>query len=99
MTDDGQGGGQGPEPALPPTPGEQAIPPPDAAASTPAPSSPHGPPLAPPTHPSTFPSQDAATIRMMPTYHEAPAVAAAPGGERRIGKYIVKRELGRGGMG
>ena len=105
MTDDGQGGGQGPEPALPPTPGEQAIPPPDviqqpaSAASTPAPSSPHGPPLAPPTHPSTFPSQDAATIRMMPTYHEAPAVAAAPGGERRIGKYIVKRELGRGGMG
>jgi serine/threonine protein kinase len=29
----------------------------------------------------------------------APAPPAAPGAERRIGKYIVKRELGRGGMG
>jgi serine/threonine protein kinase len=35
-------------------------------------------------------------MRLIPT---APPVPAAPGAERRIGKYIVKRELGRGGMG
>jgi serine/threonine-protein kinase len=48
--------------------------------------------------PSTFPGQDAATMRMMPTY-QTPTVAPSPTGERHIGKYIVKRELGRGGMG
>jgi serine/threonine protein kinase len=44
-------------------------------------------------------------MRVMPTYnpvqqHAAPAPAIpVPAGERHIGKYIVKRELGRGGMG
>ena len=45
-------------------------------------------------------------MRVMPTYNPVPAQPAAPpphpavpAGERRIGKYIVKRELGRGGMG
>ncbi len=44
-------------------------------------------------------------MRVMPTYHpNQPPVAsvqaaAAPTAERHIGKYIVKRELGRGGMG
>jgi serine/threonine-protein kinase len=46
-------------------------------------------------------------MRMMPTYNPVPATPApppaqpapAPAGERHIGKYIVKRELGRGGMG
>jgi eukaryotic-like serine/threonine-protein kinase len=36
---------------------------------------------------------------MMPVFTDPPAAPAAPGGERRIGKYIIKRELGRGGMG
>jgi serine/threonine-protein kinase len=45
-------------------------------------------------------------MRVMPTYNPVPPAAApapvqhaAPTGERHIGKYIVKRELGRGGMG
>ena len=37
-------------------------------------------------------------MRMMPTY-QTPGIAPSPTGERHIGKYIVKRELGRGGMG
>jgi serine/threonine-protein kinase len=45
--------------------------------------------------PSTFPGQDAATMKLIPTM---PPPAAQPV-ERRIGKYIIKRELGRGGMG
>jgi eukaryotic-like serine/threonine-protein kinase len=56
--------------------------------------------------PSSFPGADSATMRVMPTYNPVPAAAApaphpapTPAGERRIGKYIVKRELGRGGMG
>jgi serine/threonine protein kinase len=107
MTDDGQGGGKGPEPALPPTPGEQEIPPPEmiqqpasTTSSPPPPISSYGPPLEPPpSTQSTFPGQDAATMRMMPVLSDPPAPVTEPGGERRIGKYIVKRELGRGGMG
>ncbi len=37
-------------------------------------------------------------MRIMPVFSNSEA-APAPVGERRIGKYIVKRELGRGGMG
>jgi serine/threonine-protein kinase len=48
---------------------------------------------------STFPGQDAATMRLMPVYSDTPTTPPAPAGARRIGKYIVKRELGRGGMG
>src|SRR5258708_4576689 len=99
MTDDGQGGGNRPAPALPPTPGEQRAPPPDVIqqappAAAPTPASP------PPMPPSTFPGQDAATMRLMPVFSETPTAppSGAPG-ERRIGKYIIKRELGRGGMG
>jgi len=96
MTDDGQGGGNGPDPALPPTPGEQAIPPPEVI-----PQAPSSVASTPPDPASTFPGQDAATMRMMPVYSETPTTPppASPGAERRIGKYIVKRELGRGGMG
>jgi len=56
--------------------------------------------------PSSFPGADSATMRVMPTYNPVPAAppppprpAPTPPGERHIGKYIVKRELGRGGMG
>ena len=38
-------------------------------------------------------------MRLMPVYSETPTTPPAPSGERHIGKYIVKRELGRGGMG
>jgi len=41
-------------------------------------------------------------MRLIPVPHiasPAPAAAAPQPAERRIGKYIVKRELGRGGMG
>jgi serine/threonine-protein kinase len=99
MTDDGLGGGNRPDPVLPPTPGEQPVPPPDLIRQPPASAAapPPGPPAIPP---STFPSQDAATMRLMPVFSETPTTppAGAPG-ERRIGKYIIKRELGRGGMG
>ncbi len=57
--------------------------------------------------PSSFPGADSQTMRIMPTYNPVPAAppapqahpAPVPAGERHIGKYIVKRELGRGGMG
>src|SRR5439155_895649 len=46
-----------------------------------------------------FPGQDAATMRLMPTLPK-PGVTPPPSmAERHIGKYVVKRELGRGGMG
>ena len=38
-------------------------------------------------------------MRLLPAYPSTPTAVPAQGGERRIGKYIVKRELGRGGMG
>jgi serine/threonine protein kinase len=43
-----------------------------------------------------MPSQDSATMRLIPV---PPPGGEPHTGERRIGKYIVKRELGRGGMG
>src|SRR5579859_3782977 len=99
MTDDGQGGGKGPDPVLPPTPGEQQVPPPEVIHQPPS-SAASTPPESPPTPPSTLPGQDAATMRLMPVFTETPSAPSAdPPGERRIGKYIVKRELGRGGMG
>src|SRR5579863_5925645 len=110
MTDDGQGVGRPPAGGAPPTPGEQQVaptppapPPPPASAAPPPP--PPGP-AAGPIPPSSFPGADSATMRVMPTYNPVPAApappahpAAVPAGERHIGKYIVKRELGRGGMG
>src|SRR5712692_3097680 len=66
-----------------------------------APAEPHlDPPPAPPLVPDVAP-----TMRLIPV-HPPPPPALAPVtppptemGERRIGKYLVKRELGRGGMG
>src|SRR5262252_136601 len=102
MTDSGQGGGRAPESGAPPTPGEQqAAParPPAAPAGAPPPGPPPGT-----IPPSTFPGQDSATMRVMPTYNPAPPAPPPPPhpspattGERHIGKYVVKRELGRGG--
>src|SRR5947199_9092997 len=102
MTDAGQGGGRQPGQGLPPTPGDPADTP--KAVSPALPLGPEGVPppppasIPPPAMP-TFPGQDAATMRMMPTYHETPAVAPSPTGERRIGKYISNRELGRRRLG
>jgi len=79
--------------------------PPDSESSVP----PWAPPPEPPEHqrPATPPSPDlAATMRLIPvpppTTPPPSYVAAAPPpltGERYIGKYRVKGELGRGGMG
>lgn len=62
------------------------------------------PPTVPPPAPPPDPYAVDATMRLIPVPDftvpapaAAPVPAAAP--ERRIGKYIVKRELGRGGMG
>jgi len=91
MTDSGQEGEKGPGQAVPPTPGEQPAQPPQVIEQ---------PASAAPAQPaSTFPGQDSATMRIMPTYPAASQPAAGAGEGRRIGKYIVKRELGRGGMG
>src|SRR6266704_6543981 len=69
---------------------------------------PPGEPLAPPApqppgaHPpaaSTFPGQDAVTMRLMPVLPKPGVTPPAGMAERHIGKYVVKRELGRGGMG
>jgi eukaryotic-like serine/threonine-protein kinase len=67
------------------------------------------PPTVPPPTPPPDPYAVDATMRLIPvpnfsvpTAAPAPTPAPAPQApqtERRIGKYIVKRELGRGGMG
>jgi len=67
------------------------------------------PPTVPPPTPPPDPYAVDATMRLIPVPNfvvpvpaPAPAPAPAPQApqpERRIGKYIVKRELGRGGMG
>jgi len=74
--------------ARPPTPG---VPPA-------SPGQPHQPP---PSQPgvSSFPSADAATMRMIPIPPNLGVTPPHGMAERRIGKYVVKRELGRGGMG
>src|SRR4029077_17201270 len=67
------------------------------------------PPTVPPPTPPPDPYAVDATMRLIPVPNfgapsSAPAPTPAPASqasatERRIGKYIVKRELGRGGMG
>src|SRR5579859_3328697 len=89
MTEGGQPGGDGGRDGtnVPPTPGEPPIPPAQQ------------PPAQSPPPASSFPGQDAATMRLMPTLPK-PGVTTPPSmAERHIGKYVVKRELGRGGMG
>jgi serine/threonine protein kinase len=81
-----------------------ATPPPPAWAPPTPPASPSQPVSAAPPPPAPPAAVDA-TMRMIPipripTAEAPPApTPAVPPGERRIGKYIVKRELGRGGMG
>src|SRR5712691_4115328 len=89
MTEGGQSGGDGGRDGrnVPPTPGEPMTPP------APQPPSPN-PPAA-----GSFPGQDAATMRLMPTLPKTGVTPPAGMAERHIGKYVVKRELGRGGMG
>src|SRR4030088_954164 len=114
MADHGQGGGEPQNRNLPPTPGEQPVVPVGPPAPPPPPPD-TPPPAAPVTSPpvsqvqpataSTFPGQEAATMRLIPVptppapTPDSPTPSNPPGAERRIGKYIVKRELGRGGMG
>jgi len=89
MTEGGPSGGDGSRDGgnIPPTPGEHPIGP---AQQAPAPAQQPA---------STFPGQDAATMRLIPTMPK-PGVTPPPSmAERHIGKYVVKRELGRGGMG
>ena len=89
MTEGGQSGGDGGRDGtnVPATPGEPLTPP-----------TPH-PPGANPPPASTFPGQDAATMRLMPVLPKSGVPPPAGMAERHIGKYVVKRELGRGGMG
>src|SRR6266568_3780633 len=89
MTEGGPSGGDGGRGGtnVPATPGELPTPP------TPQ------PPGQSPQPASSFPGQEAATMRLIPTLPK-PGVTPPPSmAERHIGKYVVKRELGRGGMG
>src|SRR5437867_5676740 len=89
MTDGGPSGGDGGRDRtnVPATPGELPNPP------TPQ------PPGQSPQPASSFPGQEAATMGLIPTLPK-PGVTPPPSmAERHIGKYVVKRELGRGGMG
>ena len=107
MADSGQTPETPTEPPPPPVP--DWAPTPRAAAPEPvAPQS--APPSAPPPVPPPDPYAVDATMRLIPVPHIAPpaapaappvehAPAPAPTTQRRIGKYIVQRELGRGGMG
>src|SRR5919108_4829298 len=107
MTDPGQDGDKPADQEMPPTPGEQPAGPPGVISqSGPPPGQPpprySGPPpgASPPPPPkSSFPSHDSATMKLIPIPTSTPVDQPVAGGERRIGKYIVKRELGRGGMG
>jgi serine/threonine protein kinase len=101
MTDSGQ------NPVPPPDPQPPAVPDwaPVHGESIPEPASPFMPPPSaqPPPAPPPDPYAVDATMRLIPIPHiPAAAQPAAPQAhptERRIGKYIVKGELGRGGMG
>ena len=101
MTDSGQ------NPVPPPDPQPPAVPDwaPVHGESIPEPASPFMPPPSaqPPPAPPPDPFAVDATMRLIPIPHiPAAAQPAAPQAhptERRIGKYIVKGELGRGGMG
>src|SRR5438046_4105028 len=89
MTEGGQPGQDGGRDGtnVPATPGEPVSPP-----------APQAPSQSPPPV-SSFPGQDAATMRLMPTLPK-PGVTPPPSrAEGHSGKYGVKRELGRGGMG
>jgi serine/threonine protein kinase len=98
MTDSAQNPESASEPVKPDAP---------ARASEPVVKGP--PPTVPPPTPPPDPYAVDATMRLIPvpnfvvpTAAPAPTPAPAPQApqtERRIGKYIVKRELGRGGMG
>jgi serine/threonine protein kinase len=104
----------GPEPApAPVAPAEAPIAPdavtmrlPARAAPPPAPPppapAPAPPPPAPAAAPTPAPTEIAATMRLIPVPHAAPAPAITPppaSAHRQIGKYRIKSELGRGGMG
>src|SRR6266851_2491171 len=98
MTDSGQAPGPPPDPKQPPVPDWAPAP----SAASPEPAAPRTPPPeAPPPPPPVDPYAVAATMRLIPVPHIPPAAppATAAQHERRIGKYIVKGELGRGGMG
>src|SRR5438874_4628996 len=89
MTEGGQPGQDGGRDGtnVPATPGEPVSPP-----------APQAPSQSPPPV-SSFPGQDAATMRLMPTLPKPGVTPPQSMAERHIGKYVVKRELGRGGMG
>jgi serine/threonine protein kinase len=67
----------------------------------PTPGEPPRPPRPAPPQPgvSSFPSADDVTMRVIPVQPNLGITPPAGMAERRIGKYVVKRELGRGGMG
>src|SRR5712691_11285807 len=92
MTDSGQ------NPESPPDPNKPVVP---SWAPEPVVGAP--PASAPPPPPPPDPYAVDATMRLIRVPHIPPAApvagAPAPPTERRIGKYIVKRELGHGGMG
>jgi serine/threonine protein kinase len=70
-------------------------PPPPAPTPAPAPP-PHAPAAA------AVPAEIAPTMRLIPIPHPTPAAAVTtppPTAQRQIGKYRIKSELGRGGMG
>src|SRR5690348_1884714 len=71
---------------VPPTPGEPPAHRPPAAGSQ-------------PPGVSSFPSADDVTMRVIPVQPNLGVTPPAGMAERHIGKYVVKRELGRGGMG
>src|ERR1700687_997639 len=96
MTDSGQAPITDPDPQQPAAPVWAPVQRPGAAA--------------PPTPPSPDPYAVEATMRLIPVQQIPPSAsspppppaaptAPPPATERRIGKYIVKGELGRGGMG
>ena len=106
MTDSGQPPDPSPEPRQPAIPDWAPV-------HGAAPSEPTAPPTPPPGVPPPTPPPDPyavdATMRLIPMARMAPAAPETPAAppsqtpaqpvQRHIGKYIVKRELGRGGMG
>src|SRR6267143_900094 len=108
MTDSGQAPKTDPDPQQPAVPDWAPAQGPGSAAAPPPPPPdpyaveatmrlipvPHIPPPAPAVAPAPAPAPPAAAA---PTAEQQPAQPQAA--ERHIGKYVVKRELGRGGMG
>src|SRR5207245_425672 len=109
MTDSGQNPESPPDPNKPVVPSwarERVVGPPPAAPPPPPPPDPYAVeatmrlipvPHTPPPAPAVAPAPVAAPAAAAPTAEQQPPQPQAA--ERRIGKYIVKRELGRGGMG